>query len=158
MSDPPTPPAAGPWTRGRLLAYAIYALAVSAPGTAALLRGADAARRGTLERVNSEKAREVAALQVRVEALRRDLDRLSSASEARTERLRDEIRRTREELSRALLELASRRRVRPPLRRRLERADSERIELPEMPRPTRLPKLRRPTGSLEQVEAAAAAE
>jgi len=143
-------------TRGRALALLLAYAVLSAPGAFSAVRGCDAASRGTLEKVNEEKARRVAELQGRLEGLRRDLDRLAEASERRSERLRGELRGDLDRLSRAVLELALRRRVRAPLRRSLEREDAP-APLPALPRATRLPRLRPPEASLEALEQRAAA-
>lgn len=145
--------------RGRALAYLLAYVLASLPGAYAAVRGSDAASRGTVERVNAEKSRDVLALQAWARASREDLDRVARAAEERTERLRGELRSVREELSRAILELALRRRVREETRERLE--EPPRVVLPAPPpRPARrsLPKLRAPAGSLEQLEAKAVAE
>ena len=137
-------------TRGRALALLLAAV-VALPGAFSAVRGCDAVGRPTLERLVEQKAREVAALQRRLEALRRDVDRLADASEDRTERLHVELRETREGLSRALLDVALRRGGRR-LRARLGRAEGPGEPLPALPRATRLPALKPPAANLEALE------
>jgi hypothetical protein len=138
---------------GRLLAYALaYALA-ALPGAVAAIQGQYAASRDTVAKVNLDKSRDVAQLQEWVKSTRTDLDALSKACEARTDRLREEVQRGQAELTRAILQLASTRRVLPETREQLQ--TPIRPVLPSAPKTTlrRLPALEPPASTLEQVEA-----
>jgi len=138
---------------GRVAAYVLaYALA-ALPGAFAAVQGRQAASRETVRKVNAESAGQVTQLQEWARASRADLDAVARACEARTEKLRDEVARGQAELTKAILQLATARRViTPAMRERLE-APVRRLPPAAKPAARRLPKLEPPPASLEQVEA-----
>lgn len=138
---------------GRVAAYVLaYALA-ALPGAFAAVQGRQAASRETVRKVNAESAGQVTQLQEWARASRADLDAVARACEARTEKLRDEVARGQAELTKAILQLATARRViTPSMRERLE-APVKRLPPAAKPAARRLPKLEPPPASLEQVEA-----
>lgn len=138
---------------GRVAAYVLaYALA-ALPGAFAAVQGRQAASRETVRKVNAESAGQVGQLQEWARASRADLDAVARACEARTEKLRDEVARGQAELTKAILQLATARRViTPAMRERLE-APVKRLPPAAKPAARRLPRLEPPERSLERVEA-----